>query len=109
MPPPSEPTPPEPDQAAADGGAPAGALRRFTDRRGIVWTVHEERFPIDSWNSADLESHQRGYGVGWLLFQSDGLTKCLRLYPANWRTIADPGLATLCARARRFGEPPRSD
>jgi hypothetical protein len=68
MPAPREPTPQRGARPVVGGAAPEGARRRFLDRRGTAWEVHEERIPVEEWTSADAEAHESGYGVGWLIF-----------------------------------------
>ena len=102
MPSPREPTPRRPSKAVLRTVAPVGVRRRLTDRRGTAWDVHEDRIPVDEWSTADVESSQNGYGVGWLVFESDDHRKRLRLYPAAWHQLSDQELETLCGRARRF-------
>jgi hypothetical protein len=108
MPSPRDPTPRRPLRAGSKAVAPEGTRRSFTDTRGTVWTVHEEHTPPEEWSTADLESSQHGYGVGWLVFESADVRKRLRLYAANWHEVSDQELETLCRRARPFEEPPAS-
>ena len=105
MPSPREPTPGDPVGAARTGGAPEGARRTFTDRHGTLWHVREERIPLEEWTTADVESRQSGYGVGWLVFEREGVRRRVRLYPADWQRASDGELARLCGRARHVERP----
>lgn len=101
MPSPRDPTPGRPAKAVPGAVAPEGTRRRFTDRRGGAWDVHEERIPVEEWSTADVDASANGYGVGWLVFACGDVAKRLRLYPAHWHQVPDRELETLCSRARR--------
>ena len=94
-----------PDARHAEGGGDDGGaardVRRFSDADGRRWTVTEEPIPASEWTSADEDTDRSGYAVGWLAFVCGTVRKRLRLFPKQWRSLADPELERLCRRARR--------
>lgn len=80
-------------------GGWSGAPRRFTDARGLRWTVAQESIPRADWTTADEDNHRAGYGVGWLHFACAACRRRLRLFPVRWQALSDAELDRLCRRA----------
>lgn len=100
------------------------AYREFVDPDGVsweAWDVHpthvERRLSREGEWTSDAERRVEEHGPrmqvrpeythGWLAFQSRHERRRLAPVPADWHELDDAGLAALCARASRIGQPRR--
>ena len=72
-------------------------MRHFRDEAGVDWKV----FLTARGSDAVSREHSlpEAFREGWLVFESPREKRRLAPIPANWESLSDQALATLCTRA----------
>lgn len=75
-------------------------MRSFTDSAGVEWTV----FEVKRQTSGQAPYLPKGYGSGWLCFESSKEKRRLTPVPDEWRELEDEELLDLLHSARRVAK-----
>jgi hypothetical protein len=78
-------------------------MRNFTDSTGIEWSVIEVKRQGKSeprWNYLP-----KGFGNGWLCFESESAKRRLTPVPEQWRSLPDAQLEVLLWKALAVNRP----
>jgi hypothetical protein len=73
-------------------------MKTFRDTAGTDWTVFEVRRNVTA--KGDWSYLPKGYGDGWLCFESTTAKKRLTRFPENWRELNEAALEKLLAEAQ---------
>jgi hypothetical protein len=75
-------------------------MRLFTDSAGTEWTV----FEVKRQTLGQANYLPKGYGSGWLCFESTREKRRLTPVPENWRELENEELIDLLRRAKRVAK-----